>query len=57
MEIKITDIAKQDGVKDLPIRVRSQFALALKAEMQGDHEKAESRLNKACEAEEALETE
>ena len=52
MEVKV--IAKATGLGDLPLKVRGAFAQALKAEGQGDHERAAERLGKAVEAEASL---
>ena len=52
MEVKV--IAKEAGLSDLPLKVRGVFAQALKAEGQGDHERAAERLDQAVEAEASL---
>lgn len=52
----LIEISQSPGVADLPLKVRGKFALAIKAEMEGDHEKAERLLNEAVAAEEALKT-
>lgn len=49
--LSLREIAALPGVKDLPLMVRGQFAIALRAEAAGDLEKAESALCKAVEAE------
>jgi len=48
------EIAAMPGVKDIaPIMARGKFALALKAEAEGDAERAEQLLNEAVAAEQA----
>ena len=53
-DMGVKDIAKATGLGDLPLKVRGPFAQALKAEGQGDHERAAERLGKAVEAEASL---
>ncbi len=43
----LMSISREDGVKDLPSKVRGQFALATKEERSGNHEKALTHLEKA----------
>ncbi len=45
------DISKEEGVKDLPVGVRLQFARTLLAERMGDPLEAVLYLDKALEAE------
>ncbi len=53
-EHKIVDISKEPGVTDLPLSVRGQFALAIKAEREGDNEKAATHMKKAVVNEDKL---
>tara|TARA_R110000824_G_scaffold182563_1_gene363531 strand:- start:51 stop:230 length:180 start_codon:yes stop_codon:yes gene_type:complete len=53
-DMGVKDINKMSGIGDLPLKVRGPFAQALKAEGQGDHERAAERLDKAVEAEASL---
>ena len=46
----VLQIKNSPGVRDLPSKAASYFAMALKAEAQGDNEKAESRLDQAIKA-------
>lgn len=46
-DMKLTDIAKLDGVKDLPPMVKGFFAKALKAEAKGDRDAADKFLEMA----------
>ena len=45
--MKLQDVAKLDGVKDLPMKVKARFAQALMAEAQGNAAEAEQKLNDA----------
>jgi len=47
----LREYAAMPGVKDLPFKPKGFFALALKAEAEGDHERAEEYLAKAVVAE------
>jgi hypothetical protein len=47
----LTEIIKEPGLSDLPTAVKGKLGLALKAEAQGDREKAERMLNEAVQAE------
>jgi len=51
---KIIDISREPGVADLPLSVRGQFALAIRAERLSDPEGAEKYLAKAIAAEDKL---
>lgn len=42
--ITLVEIIKEDGVKDLPYKVKGKFGQAIRAERQGDHEAAEKYL-------------
>ncbi len=46
-DMGVKQMADMEGIKDLPIQVKSKFIQALKAESQGDFQKAESFLNEA----------
>ena len=45
--MKVTEIAKLPGVQDLPFKARGMFAMALKAEAEGDNQTANDKLDKA----------
>jgi len=55
-KMTLGEIAKLPGVEDLrpTVKCRGKFALAPRAEAQGDHERADRLLNEAIEAEESL---
>jgi hypothetical protein len=53
-DMKLTEISKLPGVLDLPMSVRAKFIGALRAESEGDFEKAAQRLDAAIEAEEKI---
>ena len=53
-KMTLKDIRNAPGVKDLPLKVGGQFALALKEEAAGNRDKAEGHLTKAVAAEAAL---
>ena len=44
-DMSLKDITAEDGIKDLPLKIRGYFAQALKAEAKGDHDKAAKSLN------------
>lgn len=52
-EMTLSQITVLPGVEDLrpSVKCRGKFALAIRAEAQGDHEKADRLLNEAVEAE------
>jgi hypothetical protein len=50
----ILEIKNSPGVSDLPTRVAGFFAMALKAEDSGEHEKAQSRLEQAVKSEQDI---
>lgn len=45
--LTLPQISQLNGVKDLPLKVRGTFAQAIKAEANGDHVKAQERLDEA----------
>ena len=48
----VPEVSRLEGVVDLkPLMVRGKFALALRAEAAGDHDKAERLLTEAVEKE------
>ena len=49
----LSEICAMDGVSDLrpSVKCRGAFAMALKAEEEGNHEKAAQKLDQAIEAE------
>jgi len=49
----LAQVSKLDGVADLPLKVRGNFAQALQAEARGDHARANELLVKAVNAESA----
>ena len=49
-ETTLVEIAKSDGVKDLPTEQKKLFVQALKKEAQGKHEEAQKLLDTAIEA-------
>ena len=51
---KLSEITREPGVADLPLSVRGPFALAIRAEREGDTEKATAYLYRAVAAEEKL---
>jgi hypothetical protein len=51
---QLLEIARLPGVSDLPVQVKWHIAKALIAEMEGYTSRAESELNLAVEAEDAL---
>lgn len=55
MAQKATEIMKEPGVADLKGKCRMTFALAIKAEQEGDHAHAAELLDKAVAAESAVE--
>ncbi len=52
-DMTVIEISKLAGVSDLPLKVRGKFALALKAELEGNTEKAETYLREAIANEES----
>jgi len=54
MALEILAIKEEIGVRDLPLKVKLAFAVALKSEAEGDDKKAEKYLNLAVKAEEDL---
>lgn len=50
-EMSILEVRNLPGAKDLPTRVAGKFAMALKNESMGNHEKAAELLDEAVEAE------
>jgi hypothetical protein len=54
MNVTLMDLYKEEGVKDLPMKVRIPFAKALMAELLGNTEEAETWLNTAVEQEAAI---
>lgn len=52
LSTNLMEIIKEDGVSDLPMRVRGPFSQALRAERQGDNATAEIKLNEAIAKEE-----
>jgi hypothetical protein len=52
--MKLTEIYASDGVSDLPPKVKSKFAQALKLEAAGNHDKANECLDVALANEAAL---
>ncbi len=53
-DMKLPDIVKLPGVVDLPLKVAGPFGQALKAEANGDHALAQTRLDKAIEQEQII---
>jgi hypothetical protein len=53
-ENKLQIYSQMDGVRDLPFKARGLFAMALRDEDIGDHAAATEHLNKALEAEKAI---
>lgn len=51
MSTNLMEVVKEDGVKDLPLRVRGPFAHALIEERNGNTNEAQSYLDKAVYAE------
>lgn len=49
---ELKHIKNEPGVADLPMAVKGPFILAIKAEREGDHERAAEKLQQAVEAEE-----
>lgn len=47
MTERLIDIVKEAGVEDLPTRQRAKFAQAVKAEREGDNERAALKLDEA----------
>lgn len=45
--LSLAKVAKENGVADLPLKVRGKFAKAIIAEREGNHEAAEKYLNEA----------
>ena len=50
----LPELRQLPGISDLPVNVAGKFALALKAEAQGDHARAEQLLAEVISAEERL---
>jgi len=50
----LSEYAKLPGVVDLPMRVRAKFIAAIKAEDEGNHELAASKLEEAVTIEQEL---
>ena len=48
--MKLAEVSKLPGVADLKLSARGPFAKALIAERDGNHDKAEELLGKACAA-------
>jgi len=57
MTVTLMDLYKEDGVSDLPMKVRIPFAKALMAEILGNTDEANDWLNKAVDAEVAISNE
>lgn len=54
--LKLATVSKENGVADLPLKVRGKFAKAIIAERLGNHDAAEQFLNEAVYEETAYNT-